>query len=122
MVEQPKIQKAIGAHGMWKTRLKAIIDSGKCEIPIESIRLDDQCDFGMWLHGSTLSLQDKTTANYTKVKALHAEFHKMAASVAALAISGKAAEAKKLLNPGGAYAETSAKLTMAMMEWCNTRK
>ena len=107
---------------MWKARLKAVIDSGKCEIPLEKIRADNQCDFGAWLHGTTLSPQDKASANYTKVKGMHAEFHKVAASVATLALAGKAAEAQKMMNPGGAYAETSAKLTMAMMEWCNGRK
>jgi len=117
MAQVQEIEKAIGAHGMWKARLKAAIDTGKSEMPVETIRVDNQCEFGKWLYGATLSAQDKTSPHYSKVKELHAQFHKTAARVAALALSGKKAEAEKMIASGGEYAEASAKLTGAMMEW-----
>lgn len=117
MAQQQEIQKAIGAHGMWKVRLQATIDSGKTEMPIETIRVDNQCEFGKWLYGAGLTVQEKSSPHYAKVKELHSLFHKAAARVAALAVSGKEAEAQKMINTGGTYAETSAKLTGAMMEW-----
>jgi hypothetical protein len=112
-----EIDKAIGAHGMWKTRLKMAIDTGKVDAPLDVIRTDNQCAFGKWLYGTTLSAADKTSPDYQAVKTLHAEFHKTAANVAELASSGKKAEAEKLMGFTGAFTLVSGKLTAAMMEW-----
>lgn len=115
MAKKQEIEKAIGAHGMWKTRLKTMIDSGKTDIPVETIRTDNNCDFGKWLYGATLSNQDKTSPLYKKVKDLHAQFHQKAGQVAALAVSGKKSDATNLMN--GDYGVISTQLTQAMIEW-----
>lgn len=117
MANIEEIDKAIGAHGMWKIRLKSAIESGRIETPIEIIRTDNQCVFGKWLYGSTLSPQDKASRHYSIVKQIHAEFHKTAAHVAELAVDGKKAEAESMLATGGEYAKISSKLTQAMMDW-----
>ena len=117
MAQQQEIQKAIGAHEMCRASLKGAIDSGKTDAPVGTIRADNQCEFGKWLYGDTLSAQDKAAPQYSKVKGLHSQFHKTAATVATLALSGKKAEAGKMLDAGGDFAEASAKLTGAMMEW-----
>jgi len=41
-----EITKAIGAHGMWKQRLRQAIDTGKSEFTVERVRPDNLCDFG----------------------------------------------------------------------------
>lgn len=112
-----EIDKAIGAHGMWKHRLKMAIETGQVDTPVETIHTDNHCDFGKWLDGPTLTLTDKTSKHFKKVKELHEEFHKTAAQVAALAASGDEAEAEKIMSVGGEYSVVSAKLTAAMMEW-----
>ena len=112
-----EIEKAIGAHGMWKHRLKTAIENGKIDTPVKTIAMDNQCDFGKWLDGTTLTLTDKTSAHFKTVKELHEEFHKTAARVAGFAVSGNKSEAKKLMAIGGDYSLISAKLTAAMMEW-----
>ena len=117
MADIQELDKAIGAHGMWKTRLKMAIDTGKVDTPIDTIRTDNQCAFGKWLYGTTLSPTDKSSPSYQSVKTLHAEFHKTAATVAELASSGKKAEAEKLMSFTGAFTLVSGKLTAAMMEW-----
>lgn len=122
MASIEELDKAIGAHGMWKVRLKSAIESGKIDTPIETIRVDDQCAFGKWFFGSTLSPQDKASSHYKTVKELHAEFHKTAARVAELAVNGKKAEAEKMIATGGEYASISSKLTQAMMEWKKVSK
>ena len=73
MLNKEEIDKAIGAHGMWKTRLKQAIETGKSEVSVETIRQDNQCNFGKWLYGSTLSAADKSSAQYKTVRELHAE-------------------------------------------------
>jgi len=115
MADIQAIDTAIGAHGMWKARLKSAISTGKSEVPVATIKLDNQCAFGQWLYGSTLSATDKATPNYKTVKDLHAEFHKVAAKVADLALSGKKDDAEKILSTE--FSTASIKLTAAMMEW-----
>lgn len=115
MANKEELDKAIAAHGQWKIRLKGSIDTGKSETPVETIRLDNQCAFGKWLYG--LSGADKTSSHFAKVKELHAEFHKTAASVTEKALSGKKAEAEKMMAMGGDYASISGRLTSAMMAW-----
>ena len=112
-----EIDKAIGAHGMWKMRLKAAVDTGKIDTSVDAIRQDSQCMFGKWLYGASLTSADKASSHYKTVRAIHAEFHKTAARVAELASSGRKAEAEAMMALGGEYASVSGKLTRAMMEW-----
>lgn len=112
-----EIDQAVGAHGMWKGRLKQAIDSGKLDTPVATIRTNNQCAFGKWLYGSTLSAQDKSSEYYKTVTELHTQFHQAAAQVAELATSGKKNEAEKLLVPDGRFASISSKLTAAMVAW-----
>ena len=109
MADIQEIDKAIGAHGMWKTRLKMAIDTGAVDTPIETIRLDNQCALGKWLYGTTLNTQDKTTENYKSVQSLHADFHKSAARVAELALSGKKTDAEKMMSLNGEFSVVSGK-------------
>lgn len=122
MAKTEEIDSAIGAHGMWKSRLKIAIDTGKSEVPVEVIRQDNQCIFGKWLYGSSLTAVDKSSTHYKTVKDLHAAFHKTAAQVAELALAGKKAEAEKLMGLGGEYSTVSSKLTQAMLEWKKSSK
>lgn len=111
------IKDAISAHGAWKARLKSAIDSGKIEIPVVTIRKDNECIFGKWLYGPTISAEVKNSSVYKTALELHAKFHKAAAEVAELAMAGKKSEAEKMMGLGGKYADASAKLTKAMMDW-----
>lgn len=112
-----EIDKAVGAHGMWKKRLAQCIETGEIDTPIATIRMDNQCGFGKWLYGNSLSAQDKLSDRYKTVVALHSSFHKSAAQVAELAQAGKQQEAKSMLAHGGEYAQISIQLTQAMKEW-----
>lgn len=117
MTDVVEIDKAIAAHGMWKMRLKAAIDSGQVEIPVATICADNQCAFGKWLYGATLGPADKATAHYQSVRGLHADFHKLAGKVAQLATAGRKLEAEKLMALGGDFTAVSSKLTAAMVAW-----
>lgn len=119
MANVEELDKAIAAHGMWKVRLKSAIDTGKIDTPVATIQMDNQCAFGKWLYGDTLTSVDKSSAQYKTVKELHAEFHKTAAQ---LATTGKKADAEKMMASGGGYNAVSAKLTSAMMAWKNSSK
>jgi hypothetical protein len=110
-----EIDKAIGAHGMWKNRLNQAIQSGSSEYTVAGVRPDNLCAFGKWLHGLPPSVKDSQI--WKDIRALHAEFHIEAARVLDLALDGKQAEATSALATGSRFADTSAKLTAAMMKW-----
>lgn len=115
MANTEEINKAIGAHGMWKQRLRQAVDSGKSEFTVERVRPDNNCDFGKWLHG--LPPGDKNSEHWKTVQDLHAKFHIEAARVLQLATTGNKAEAEKGLASNSPFTSVSAKLTSAMMKW-----
>lgn len=112
-----KINMAIGAHGLWKSRLRQAIESGCSEHTVGEVCRDDCCDFGRWLHA--LPGDEQAGTDWKKVRELHAEFHKEAAAVLALALAGRKAEAGSALGSESSYVQTSLLLTAAMMDWMN---
>lgn len=110
---QEEISKAIGAHGMWKQRLKQAIDGGSSEFTVERVKADNNCDFGKWLY--SLGDKEKGTANFKSVRELHADFHKVASDVLGKALKGDKTAATAAMD--GAFASASSKLTAAMMAW-----
>jgi len=119
MNKDEEITKAIGAHGVWKQRLKAAIDSGKSDTTVESVRVDNGCDFGKWLHA--LSGSDKNSEHWKTVQSLHAQFHSEAAQVLDFAIKGEKEKAKSSMTLDSRFADISARLTAAMMAWKRAR-
>ena len=120
MADIKEIDAGIGAHGMWKGRLLSAITGGKMDTPVATVQADNECAFGKWLYGSTLTAADKTSADYKSVKELHAQFHKAAGKVAGMAVAGRKAEATALML--GEFSTTSSALTMAMMNWKKSLK
>jgi|ERR1039457_2812113 methyl-accepting chemotaxis protein len=116
-MDKTEIDKAFGAHSLWKASLKLMILTGKRDIPVNEIEDEHECDFGKWLYGPTIPPEQKTSVHYEKVKDLHAEFHKTAAKVAKLATTGKVAEAEILINLTGEFTLISNKLTTALIDW-----
>jgi hypothetical protein len=113
-----EIDKAIGAHGMWKNRLNQAIQTGSSDYTVAGVKPDDLCAFGKWLHGLPPSV--KGAQSWKDIRALHAEFHAEAARVLDLALDGKKVEATSGLATGSKFADISAKLTTAMMKWKRT--
>jgi hypothetical protein len=112
-----EITDAVGAHGVWKRKLKSAIATGKIDVKISTIQADKQCSFGKWLYGPTITEKQKNSEHYHKVQEFHAAFHEKAAKVAQLAISGEKAHAMKMLEVNGEFTIASAELTTSMMAW-----
>jgi hypothetical protein len=109
------IDKGIGAHGMWKQRIRSAIKTGQSEWTPSVVQQDNQCEFGKWLYSCTGA--EKASSHYARVKELHAGFHKSAASVLSLALAGKKAEAEAGIASGSEYITLSASLTNEMVSW-----
>jgi chemoreceptor zinc-binding protein len=111
-----QITRAIAVHGQWRARLTKAIAAGASEFDVATVRRDDKCEFGSWLHHSIKS-SARASARYARVRDLHAQFHLEAARVLALAVSGHKSEADYAMGPGGAFSKISAELTSEMASW-----
>lgn len=112
---QDEIAKAIGAHGVWKMRLKTAIDLGKADAQAVDVAKDNVCAFGQWLYGSAIPPAAKASMDYSTVRRLHADFHKCAAKVIECVGTGDKAKAGAMLD--GEYHKVSSELTTALMKW-----
>ena len=110
-----QVKTAIGAHGLWKSRLRAAIDTGKSNATVADVRNDHICDFGKWLYG--LDAQSSKSQECGTSKELHAKFHAAAATVLSLALEGKKQQALAAIGPESEFSKVSAKLTQALMAW-----
>ena len=117
-----EIKKAVGDHGTWKKTLKNAVDTGEIKIQISAIQADNQCSFGKWLYGTTITENEKNSSHYQQVLELHSAFHEKASEVAQLAISGHKARAMKMLEVNGEFTTASANLTTSMMAWLKEDK
>ena len=115
MSTKEAISKGIGAHGMWKQRILSAIKTGQSDWTPGVVSQDNQCEFGKWLY--SCSSQEKASPHYNIIKESHANFHKIAAGVLALALSGKTSEAEKAIARDSEYIKISASLTKEMMAW-----
>jgi methyl-accepting chemotaxis protein len=113
---QEQIKAAVGAHGMWKARLRQAIDTGVSEFSPTVVRRDDQCEFGKWLHSAS-EPSVRTSPHYKKCVDTHRQFHEAAAKVMGLATSGQKANAEREIGLTSDFAKISATLTGAMNEW-----
>ena len=112
---EAQLTKAIGAHGAWKKRLTGAISAGAHSEDATIVAMDDRCDFGRWLHGTTPAAGDR--AYHATSMTLHADFHRAAAKTLHLVAGGHQAQAQAAMATGGAFAEASRLLTRTMMDW-----
>jgi len=92
------IQMAIGAHENWKLRLQAYLDgTSKEEFSAEVICFDDRCDLGKWIHSAGKARLGRYPG-FTALMNHHKMFHYAASNVVALTKSGKADEAREMLD------------------------
>jgi hypothetical protein len=120
MLHTEEIINAIGAHGNWKQRLRRAIETGNNDFTVEKIKVDNQCDFGKWLH--SLSSDEKKSSHWLKIQQLHAKFHIEAARLLELAAQGKQKEAEDAMAIGNDFTRISCELTMAMVKWKSSLK
>ncbi|MHC4970222.1 MAG: CZB domain-containing protein [Planctomycetota bacterium] len=115
MIDTENIVRAIAAHAKWKYYLGQAIKTGKSEWTVPTVRVDDQCEFGIWL--CSVEPADRVREHWKTVQARHADFHRAAAEVLELALAGRRDEAEAAIAPDSRFAEVSKKLTLAMMAW-----
>ena len=115
MAFEEQINDAIGAHSVWKMKLRTAIAVGKADVNAHDVAKDDACTFGQWLYSSALSPAVLASSDYQIVRALHADFHKFAGKVLEYVRHGDKAQATALME--GEYERVSNDLMAAMRKW-----
>jgi Chemoreceptor zinc-binding domain len=88
---------AIRAHTEWKLRLLNYSWGNLNDtIDLASLRKDDLCALGKWIHGEGEQYQGD--ADWQEMARAHASFHLRAAEVAAMVECGQGAAAEALLS------------------------
>lgn len=116
MSTRDEIDKAMGAHGQWKQKLRRAIDSGESESTPDKVRLDNNCSFGKWLY-QRIDPAIKSTPQYSKVLDLHKQFHREAGAILELALNGDKEEAGNRMKLRSNFSIVSGQLISAMKEW-----
>jgi Chemoreceptor zinc-binding domain len=113
-----ELRAAIGAHGVWKQRLRTAIRTGSRSLDPDTLCRDDACRFGQWL--SSLPTETAAHAVVRRTAECHRRFHQAAGQVASLALAGRPAEASAMLDQG-AFHDASEALALALADWLRAR-
>ena len=108
------LRNAIGAHGIWKRRLRTAIAMGGPAPDPARTACPHRCQFGQWL--AALPAAQVAAPEATRVMHSHAAFHKAAGAVAALVVAGRKTEAEADLDRGG-FHHASEDLADALADW-----
>jgi aerotaxis receptor len=106
------LQAFTAAHLQWKTRLRDALRSGE-HFDIDTVRRDDCCKLGQWLHGVGRR-RWRTLPAFDELLRGHAQFHREAAAVAQAANQRDAESVDRLLSPGSAFVQATQGCVMAM--------
>ncbi len=110
-----RIEAAIRVHETWMTNLRDAIAAGSSPLSVETVERDNTCPIGRWL-ADEIPPEVRSTVLYTRSKLRHAQFHRDAARVLALALA-RDPEAGRAIAPGGFFAATASELRAVLYEW-----
>ena len=110
-----QLTAAIAAHGQWKVQLAEAIKTG-ADMDPSTVRRDDGCSFGQWLHQQT---DRRVTADghWETTMGVHAQVHSAAASLLTMARNGKKTEAVAAMGLGQSFSKLTSQLTREMLAW-----
>lgn len=103
------LDEAIQKHAEWKVKLRSAITK-KETLDAATIRQDNACILGKWLHGEGKA-QYGNKPSFANLVAKHAEFHHNASKVADAINARKYDAAETMLGVGSQYGNAS--LTVA---------
>lgn len=111
-----EINKAIGAHGVWKVRLREAIETGTSDYRPETVAADSACDFGTWFYA--IPATERPKEFWEQVQKVHARFHQEAGRILKLALEGKRDDALATMTDlRGEFVTTSIELTTILSDW-----
>ncbi len=106
-------RRAIDAHVQWKSKLAAYIAKPDGSLHAATVARDDQCELGKWLHGEGQKFAAK--AEFQKLVADHARFHRAAGDIIRKADSGEKVNEEISLGGKSEYSAASGSVVTALM-------
>lgn len=115
-VEQVDISldQAIGVHHQWREKLKIAAATG-APLDAASLRRNDCCDLGKWLHAKGRQLYG-SKPEFVKLMARHNDFHLVASMVANSINDREYTDLQKVLSGNSQFAQASIDLETAVMK------
>jgi len=107
------LDNAISAHQQWKTAMHVAVASGQ-KLDVASIRPDDCCELGRWLHADGKSSY-ASRPSFTELLETHADFHVVASVVASILNGGAYELTTGLLEGRSKFAAASRALGISIM-------
>jgi len=114
MALKHEIEQAIADHAAWKARFRDFIN-GKIELDATTVGKENFCQFGKWIEneGERMLLPKEV---HDDIFSLHAEFHRVAATVVEKKNKGDIQGAQHDLTSNGAFGRASAALMQRMLK------
>jgi hypothetical protein len=114
MALKHEIEQAIADHAAWKSRFRDFIH-GKIELDAATVGKENHCQFGQWIeHEGERMLLPKEV--HDEIFSLHAEFHRVAATVVEKKNKGDIQGAQQDIASNGAFGRASAALMQRMLK------
>lgn len=107
------LERAYAAHQQWKVRLQESVNAHS-ELDVATIRRDDCCELGKWLHSDGGSAYGHKP-EFKSLLAKHASFHLVASVVAGIINTRQYDEATAMLQEFSLFSTASADVGMAIM-------
>lgn len=109
---------AVAEHLAWKIMFEETVHKGGAGLEVGAVEVDNRCTLGRWLHYQA----PKSVSNPIALRMLlevHAEFHRSAASVLALAHAGRVRDAVSGMSSGHIYGTWSSTLVTALQDYAD---
>jgi hypothetical protein len=113
--ELHQIDAAIVAHSQWITQLKIAIEDGTSKFDPDIVMADNHCEFGKWLYDD-FPTAAKKGASFELIRETHAAFHRNAATILRLALTGNRAAAVEQMNLQGEFMRLSGRLILLLKD------
>jgi methyl-accepting chemotaxis protein len=107
------LEKAISKHAEWKMNFRTAINKQQ-KLDAATIRKDNCCELGRWLHGDAKSRHGGLAA-YTELLTQHAAFHVEAGKVADAINNAKFEQAAAMIESSTPFASTSSAVGTAII-------
>jgi hypothetical protein len=102
-----EIEEALHAHALWRKQFKDVLN-GRASFDLAIISATDQCIFGKWLDNEGLRMIPSEP--HSEIRAVHKEFHQIAAGIIQKIREKRFAEAREDISQDGTLNQMSLRL------------
>ncbi|MES2928524.1 MAG: CZB domain-containing protein [Pseudomonadota bacterium] len=117
-VQGVDLDSAIKAHAQWRTKLRDAAKKHQ-QLDADTIRRDDCCELGRWLHGKGQGSYGALPA-FQSLLDKHRDFHEVAGAIAQTINRGNYADAEQALAGNTPFSQASSAVGAAIIQLRNS--